>query len=195
MITQCPIAPAGYARGGNFRMRRFLILYFYISTVLFAENTLLLDVQTRMLPKIMALDSDIKNHSNSSKVTLGVIYDDDRRVFALSVTDKINTYHKGQVGSLKFTAVAIHINELSARRDLSFLYLLEASQTSILEAIAHSKEKKIPAFVYNIADLPLGALGSIAIERSTIIYLNKNTLTLGDYHFNDSLYQMVRWVE
>lgn len=176
-------------------MIRFLITLLSIFALAYGEDPLLLNAQIQMLPKIMALNTDLTTHSGSSKTLFGVIYDDDRRAFALSVTDKINAYHKGQVGSLKFTAVAIHINELSARRDLSFLYLLEASQASILKAIAHSKEKKIPAFVYNIVDLPLGALGSIAIERSTIIYLNKNTLTLGEYHFNDSLYQMVRWVE
>lgn len=176
-------------------MFRLLIFAFCFTPFLVAENILLLDTQIKMIPKIMALDSDINQYNDTSTAMLGIVYDDGRSKFATNVAEKINLYYKGKVGSLKFTAVAIHIDELSARRDLSFVYLLDASQSSILQAIAISKEKKIPSFVYNIADLSLGALGSISIERSTIITLNKNTLKSGNYHFNDALYQMARWTE
>jgi len=174
-------------------MLRLLLLSFCLVPFLFAENSLLLDTQIRMIPKIMALNTDILRKSSSSDIILGVI--SDQKGFGSAVATKINDYYKGQVGNLKFTAEAITTAELSTRRDLSFVYLLDASQSSILQAISISKEKTIPSFVYNISDLPLGALGYISIERSTIITLNKNTLKSGNYHFSDALYQMARWIE
>ncbi|MCX6073388.1 MAG: hypothetical protein NTY39_03635 [Campylobacterales bacterium] len=174
-------------------MFRLLLLTFWFVPFLFAENTLLLDTQIRMIPKIMALNTDILRRSSSSDIILGVI--SDQKGFSSAVANKINNYYKGQVGNLKFTTEAITLSEFLARRDLSFVYLLDASQSTIVQAITISKEKKVPSFVYNIGDLPLGALGSISIERSTIITLNKNVLTSGNYHFNDALYQMARWIE
>jgi len=174
-------------------MLRLLLLSFCLVPFLFAENSLLLNTQIRMIPKIMALNTDILRKSISSDIIIGVI--SDSKGLSSEIATKINNYYKGQVGNLKFTAEAITTNELFARRDLSFVYLLDASQSTVVQTIALTKEKKIPSFVYNITDLPLGALGSISIERSTVITLNKNTLKSGNYHFNTALYQMVRWIE
>jgi len=38
-------------------------------------------------------------------------------------------------------------------------------------------------------------LGSIAIERSTVIYMNKTVLKEGKFRFNDTLFQIARLIE
>jgi hypothetical protein len=178
---------------GDFKMFRLLIFSLFLAPFLFAENTLLLETQIRMIPKIMALNTDIVRRSNSSDIIIAII--SDNKGFAATVANKMNNHFKGQVGTLKFTAEAVTVNEFSTRHDLSFVYLINESQNSLLKVIAISKDRDIPSFVYNIEDLYVGALGSITIERSTIITLNKNTLKSGNYHFNDALYQMARWTE
>jgi len=160
-----------------------------------AEDPLLLNTHIRMIPKIMALDTQALSHSSSGKAILGVVYDDNRKNSAKKVADEINADYDGNIGTLPFVAIAISVDELMLRHDIAFVYLVEMRNSSVRRVAPWGILNSVPAFSYNSENLDLGILGAIAIERSTVIYLNKNVLKEGKFRFNDTLFQIARFVE
>lgn len=173
-------------------MRIFLLLIisFLIAA---AEDSVLLTTHIRMIPKIMALE--IQPSSNNTPSLLGVIYDGERKSQAQAVADEINHYHNGKVANLTFIALAVSVNELSKRNDISFAYLIQMSASSVAQAATWGLLNSTPTFSYDLSDLEYGVLGSIAIERTTVIYINKTILKKGKFHFNDALFQIARLIE
>ena len=58
-----------------------------------------------------------------------------------------------------------------------------------------AKEKGIISFSYDIMDLREGVMFSLLIEKSTILYLNKDTLVTQKIDFVDSLLQIVKFID
>ena len=175
-------------------IRLFALLIIGFFTV-HAEDALLLNAHIRMIPKIMALDTQALSHNSSGKAILGIVYDDNRKNYAKKIADEINSNYAGNVGALPFVALAISVDELVIRRDIAFAYLVDMSKTSVNRVAPWGISSSVPVFSYNAQNLDLGILGTIVIERSTVIYINKNVLKAGKYRFNDSLFQIARLVE
>jgi hypothetical protein len=179
-------------------MEVLIRLFALLMTALFtvhAEDTLLLNAHIRMIPKIMALDTQALSHSSSGKAILGIVYDDNRKNSAKKIADEINSNHNGNVGALPFIAIAISVDELVIRHDIAFAYLIDMSKSSVNKVASWGTSNNSPTFSYNAQNLDLGILGTIVIERSTVIYINKNVLKAGKFRFNDSLFQIARLVE
>jgi hypothetical protein len=176
-------------------MRIFLLLLIgYFS--LLAHESLIINTHIRMLPKIMALDSRLASKSDSSKIIFAVVYDSNRKSDAHAIVDEINKVHNGKVSNIPFTAIALSANEVTERRDISFVYITQKCSTKMVKKIASwGIENSIPTFSYDVSDLEYGVLGSVAIERNAIIYINKNTLKEGKFHFDGTLYQIARLIE
>lgn len=174
-------------------MRIFLLLLIgYFS--LFANESFIINTHIRMLPKIMALDTRLK--ASSSKAIFAVVYDSNRKVNAELIADEINKFHNGKVSNIPFIAIALSVNEVTERRDISFVYVTQKCNTKSLKKIASwGIENSIPTFSYDVSDLEYGILGSVAIERNAIIYINKNTLKEGKFHFEGTLYQIARLIQ
>lgn len=175
---------------------RTVLLLVLSALLAFAGDTFIIKTHARILPKIMALDTRLTSKADTSKKIFAVVYDNNQKTEAQSISDEINKIYNGKVATLYFSAIPISTNELLDRKDIAFVYVVHQNNPKVLKKIASwSIENSIPAFSYDVADLDYGILGSIAIERSTIIYVNKNTLKEGKFRFDEALYQIARFVE
>lgn len=160
---------------------------------LYGEDSVLVNTHIRMIPKIMALDSKVQ--SKNLKSTLAIVYEGNRKNIAKNIADEINLNHNGKVANLSFIATALNVDELFLRHDVSFVYVTKMSEKSVKKIAQWGIENTIPTFSYELSDLENGILGSIAIERSTIIYLNKPIYREGKFQFNETLLQVARLIE
>ncbi len=175
-------------------IRLLLFLVLVLSSAK-AEDPLLLNAHIRMIPKIMFLDTQVSSHNTGDKAILGVIYAGNRKSSAKKIAEEITSYHNGKVGSFPFIAVAISVDELLTRNDVAFAYLIEMDNTSIKHVASWGVSHSVPTFSYDPNALDLGILGSISIERTTVIYLNKRVLKSAKFHFHSSLFQIAKLVE
>lgn len=173
-------------------MKIFFSLLIVLCT-LYGEENVLLNAHIRMIPKIMALDSRVQ--TRMTKSNLAIIYEGNRKNIARYIADEINLRYNGKIADIPFTAVVLSSDELLYRHDISFVYLTKMSETSVKKIAQWGIEHTIPTFSYDISDLEDGILGSITIERSTIIYINKSVLKEGKFHFNETLFQIARLIE
>ncbi|MGD9971358.1 MAG: hypothetical protein AB7S65_13035, partial [Sulfuricurvum sp.] len=111
-------------------MRALLFLLAIWCVSLNADNTMLLDVQMRMLPKIMALDTQLPFRNGTSAV-LAVVYNEGKRNSAQSIANAMNRMYEGRVGSVPFTAIALSTDDLKNRRDITFVYTLQTDSSSL----------------------------------------------------------------
>lgn len=137
---------------------------------------------------------NLKAGSKASNAILAIVYESSRKELAQNVAEEINQIYNGKVGNLNFVAVALSVDELIARNDIYFVYLTSLSNRSVDKISEWGLSNSIPTFSYNVSDLDHGILGSITIERSTVIYINKNSLKEGRFHFNDALFQLARFI-
>lgn len=173
-------------------MNIFLLLLITFLTT-YGEDSVLIDTHIRMIPKIMALDT--KNQSKSSKATLAIVYEGNRKALAHSIADEINQSYNGKVANLPFSAIALSVDELFSRHNISFAYVSKMPEKSVKKIAQWGIENTIPTFSYELSDLENGILGSIAIERSTVIYINKPVFKEGKFRFNETLFQVARLIE
>jgi hypothetical protein len=171
---------------------RYILLLVIGFVLADAEEAVLLNAHIRMIPKIMALDTT-SSHKNA--MALAIVYDNGRKANAKEIAEEIIQYHNGKVANISFTTTALSVDELMLRNDITFVYLTQMDAASIKKVSAWALNKSIPTFSYDVNDLELGILGSIAIERSTVIYINKNILKLGKFRFNATLFQLARLTE
>lgn len=174
------------------------ILFLMLIGFLFskADESFLMQTHIRMLPKIMALDTRLASKGPSSKLILAIVYDSNKKTNAQFIANEMNKIHNGKVSNFTFTALPISVDELMTRKEIAFVYSIQHTNAqSIKKVAAWGIANTVPTFSYDVNDIELGVLGSIAIERSTIIYINKNTLKEGKYRFNDTLFQIARLVE
>ncbi len=175
-------------------MRIFLLIFITFFSI-HAEDTLLLNTHIKMVPKIMALDTRLATKISANKPILGIIYEGNRKNIAHTIANEITQQHNGKVANITFSTIVLSVDELPSRRDISFVYLTQMSTSSARKIALWGIDNNIPTFSYNASDLEEGVLGSIAIERSTIIYINKTTLKKGKFRFNDTLFQIARLIE
>jgi len=174
---------------------RILILFLITFLSVQAEDTLLLNAHIKIIPKIMALDTRLSSKASSSKSLLAIVYEGNRKRMAQNIADEINLLHNGKVANIGFNTIVLSVDELLLRRDISFVYLTNTATSSTRKIASWGIENTIPTFSYDVSDLDEGILGAIAIERSTVIYINKTTLKEGKFRFNDTLLQIARLVE
>lgn len=175
---------------------RFLLLLFIVYFVGSTDESFVLNAHIRMIPKIMALDTRLSSKSPSSKAILAVVYDTNQKNTAYSIAEQINKTHNGKVSNISFTAAAYTFDEMTEHRDIAFIYIVPRSNVQLVKKVAAwGILNSIPTFSYDVTDLEYGILGSISIERSTVVYINKNTLKEGKFRFNDILFQIARIIE
>lgn len=174
---------------------RLLLFFLIVFSNAKAEDPLLLNAHVRMIPKIMFLETQVSSHNTGDKAILGVIYAGNRKNSAKKIAEEFNSYHNGKVGSFPFIAIAISVEELLVRHDIACTYLIEMDDSSIKRVASWGVSQSIPTFAYDLNALDLGILGSISIERTTVIYLNKRVLKLAKFRFHSSLFQIAKLVE
>jgi hypothetical protein len=177
-------------------LMRFFALLMILSFLLRAEDLVLLNTHIKMIPKIMALDTQFLSKNSSNQAILGIIYADNHRAKAKAIADDMNQYYNGKVANIPFVAIAISVDELMGRRDVAFVYVTQMSEASTARIGAWGISNGIPTFAYDTSALEYGGiLGSIAIERNTVIYISKSALKTGKFHLNNTLLQIARLIE
>lgn len=176
-------------------MIRLFAFFMIFSLFANAEETILLNTHIKMIPKIMALDSQALSHNGSNKAILAVVYDNNQKNNAQFIADEINKNYNGKVANLFFNAVAVSADELIERHDIAFAYLTHMNVSSVIRSANWGISNSVPVFSYDVSDMDHKVLGSITLERNTVIYISKNILKAGRFRFNDALFQIARLVE
>lgn len=174
---------------------RYLLLLIFFLFIAKGEDALLVNTYVRMTPKIMFLDTQAALHNPANKAILAVVYEEKNKNSAKKIADEINGYYGGKIGNLSFSALPLPVEELINRHDIAFAYLTQMGRHSITQISAWGISNSVPTFSYDPKDLDNGILGSIVIERTTVIYLNKNILKLSKIRFNETLFQIARLIE
>lgn len=171
-------------------MRALILGLILIASMLNAKEALRLDTHIRIIPKLLSLC----HTTTKEPLTIAIIYDENRKATAQTIASQMNTLHNNKSGPLTFNAIALSVDELSIAKSIGFVYLMSMKKDSIQKTVSLSQKYNIPSFSYNMSDLEDGVLGSINLERSTVIYMSKSALKKGQFNCADSLISMVKFV-
>ena len=161
-----------------------------------AHEEFITTAHIRILPKIMALDTRLSQKSAIPKSVFAIIYDTNQKFEAQRIAEEINKTYNGKVANIAFQALPLSVNEAIERKDIAFAYVIQKCTDKGVKKVADwGIQNTVPVFSYDVADLELGVLGSVAIERSTIIYINKTSLREGKFRFDEALYRIARFIE
>ena len=178
-------------------MKRILLFYLLFSQLLFAYNydDLLLKAQASIFPKIMLLDKKIKNKLVQNKIIYTIVYDEEDYQTALYVKQYIDNRFKGYFDKYVYEVHVVDFSHLDVTTKASAFYVLKSSKKNIEKVASIAREKGVVSFSYDIDNLKHGLLFSLVIEKSTIIYLNKENLDTQSIDFVDFLFQMVKFID
>lgn len=157
-------------------------------------NNLLLKAQASIFPKIILLDKKLDNKLIDGKIIYTIVYDESDYDTAVEVSAFIDKKHKGYFDNYIYKINLVKISDLSKETEATVIYALN-SISSIIRIADIAKEKGIITFSYSIENLRRGLLFSLIIEKSTVLYLNKENLYAKEIDFVDSLLQMVKFID
>jgi hypothetical protein len=157
-------------------------------------NNLLLKAQASIFPKIMLLDNKIKDKLIDEKIVYVIAYDKSDYETALFVSKFINEKYKGYFEQYAYKIDLVEFSNLSSETQASAIYILNSGE-NIKKAANIAKEKGIISFSYDLDNLKRGLLFSLMLEKSTVLYINKENLYTQKVDFVDALLQMVRFIE
>jgi hypothetical protein len=177
-------------------MKRMLLIYLALVNLAFAHNydEVLLKAQASIFPKIMLLDKKLDNKLVDGKIVYTIIYNDSDYNVALDIGKYIDLKYKGYLDKYNYVLNFVECSKFSKDTKASAVYILNVN--GCVKKIADiAKEKGIISFSYDIMDLREGVMFSLLIEKSTILYLNKDTLVTQKIDFVDSLLQIVKFID
>jgi len=172
----------------------FFLLIFANLVYGYSYNEILLKAQASIFPKIMLLDKKIEDKLIDGKIVYTIVYDENDYATALKIKELINNNFKGYFDTYTYRINLVEFSDLSSETKASAIYALN-SDRHIKRTANIVMEKGIVAFSYDIDNLKKGLLFSLMLEKSTILYLNKDNLQIQKVDFVDSLLQMVRFID
>jgi len=161
-------------------------------------NDFLLQTQSSLYPKLLALDKNLPKNIEDEKIDLFIIYASVDRLVAKRVRSFIKS---------KFDAILgypLEVRLLKIEEALADKRLYERADAIYLLKVAGSQAKRLAtkldghavySFVYDKEDLRWGYLFAVAIERSVTIYINKRALQHNDFDFVTALFENAKIVE
>jgi len=155
-------------------------------------NDVLLKAQASIFPKIMLLDKKIEDKLVNGQIVYTVAYDKNDHHTALEIRKYIDMNHKGQFDEYSYRIDLVEFDNITTQTEASAIYVLN-SDKNIKKIADVAKEKGIVSFSYDIENLKKGLLFSLMLEKSTVLYLNKENLHTKKIDFIDSLLQMVKF--
>lgn len=178
-------------------MIRLIFLYFIFTKLLFAYNydDLLLQAQSSIFPKIMLLDKKVKNKLVENKLIYTIVYDNNDYDTALHVKRYTDVILKKHSDTYPYEIHIVDFEHLDTATKASAFYVLKSSKKNIEKVARIAREKGVISFSYDIDNLKYGLLLSLIIEKSTVIYLNKENLDTQSIDFVDFLFQMVKFID
>lgn len=175
---------------------RILTLILILSTLLFGYNynSVLLKAQASIFPKIILLDKKLKDKLIDGKIIYTIVYNENDLQTALDINKYIDENHNGYFDKYKYIIKLVKFSDFTIDTKTTAIYALK-SENNIYKIANIAKKKGVVAFSYDIENLKRGLLFSLMIEKSTILYLNKDNLYTQKVDFVDSLLQMVKFID
>ena len=177
-------------------IRVFLFFILFVQS-LFGYNydDLLLRADASIFPKIMLMDKKIKNKLIENKIIYTIVYDQCDYETALHVKEYIESIFKDHIDRYPFEVDLVEFSQLSSNTKASAFYVLKSSTDNIKKAADIAHQKGIISFSYDINNLKDGLLFSLVIEKTTVLYLNKEYLHTNSIDFDDFLLQTVKFID
>ncbi|WP_373035430.1 hypothetical protein [Sulfurimonas sp.] len=177
-------------------MNKIIFLCLIIINVAYGYNynDILLKAQASIFPKIMLLDKKIKNKLVDGKVIYTIVYDKSDLHIVQDIKEFIDENNGGYFDKYLYEINLVEFSDLSNKTQATAIYVLN-SNTEIDKVANIAREKGIISFSYDIENLKKGLLFSLMLEKSTVLYLNKENLQSTKIDFVDSLLQMVRFID
>ncbi len=177
-------------------MKRIILLYLTLVNLAFAYNynDVLLKAQASIFPKIILLDKKLADKLIDGKIVYTIVYEKNDYQTALDIKKYIDANYNGSFDKYDYTINLVEFSDFSEKTKTSAVYVLNLDQhTNKIADIA--KEKGVISFSYDINNLNKGIMFSLSIEKSTVIYLDKDALFTRKIDFVDALLQIVRFVD
>lgn len=160
----------------------------------FSYDDILLKTQASIFPKIMLLDKKLNDKLIDGKIIYTIVYEKDDYNTALDINKFIDANYKGYFNEYAYKINLVEFSNLSNETQASAIYVLN-SRKYIGKVAEIARQKGIISFSYDTDNLKNGFMFSLAIEKSTIIYLEKGNLYTKKVDFVDSLLQIVKFTE
>jgi len=177
-------------------MKKLFFLYLTLVEIVFGFNydDVVLKAQASIFPKIILLDKKIEDKLIDGKIVYTIIYDKTDYLTALSIEEFINKNFDGHLDIYDYKINLVDFDSFSEKTEASAIYVLNLKEH--VERIAlMAKIKGIISFSYDINNLRKGLMFSLVIEKSTVLYLEKENLYTKKIDFVDALLQMVRFID
>jgi len=176
-------------------MKKIFLVFFIFGSLVYGYHydNLLLKAQASIFPKIMLLDKKLENKLVDGKIVYTIVYGKNDYQTALNINSFIDENHKGHFDKYDYRVDLVEFTDLSQETQASAIYALNSNQ--YIEKVAEiAKKKGIIAFAYDISNLKNGFLFSLMLEKSAVLYLNKENLYPKKIDFVESLFQIVRFL-
>ena len=177
-------------------MKKIILLLIVLVNFVYGMNynELLLKTQASIFPKIILLDKKLNEKLVDEKIIYTIIYEKNDYNTAQEIRKFINTKYKGHFDKYVYEINLVEISNLSNKTKATAIYMLNSNKG--IEKVANiAKEKGIIAFSYDINNLKQGLLFSLMLEKSTVLYINKENLYIQKVDFIDSLLQIVKFMK
>lgn len=175
---------------------RTLILLLMISSLAFAYQykSVLVNAQISIFPRILLLDKEVEQKLIDGKIVFTIVYEGRDINTASDIANKIDKSYKGKFEQHEYVINLVEFKDLTKDTKATAFYTLNSSE-HISKVASIAKEKKIAAFAYDTNNLKKGLLFSLVLEKSTVLYLSKDSLLTNKIDFVDALYHIVRFIE
>jgi len=177
-------------------MKKIVFLYLTLTSLLFGYNydNLVLKAQASIFPKVILLDKKIEDKLIDGKIVYTVVYNKTDHLTAVSIEQFINKNFDGKLDKYEYQINLVEFNNFSKDTKTSAIYVLNLEDD--VEDIADiAREKGVISFSYDINNLRKGLMFSLVIEKSTVLYLEKENLYTKKVEFVDALLQMVQFID
>ena len=175
---------------------RTLILILILNSLAFGfnYNDVLLKAQISIFPRVLLLDKEIESKLVNGKIVFTVVYEDRDHDVALDIAKKIEESYKGKFEKYEYIINTMKFSDLNNETQATAFYTLN-SLNNIAKVASIAQKKGIIAFTYDTNNLNKGLLFSLVFEKSTILYLNKESLVANKIDFVDSLYHIIKFID
>ncbi len=160
----------------------------------YTYNRLLLKAQASIFPKIIMLDKKVSDKLVDGKIVYTIVYEENDYYTAVDIGEFIESNYRLNKSKYSYKINLVKFSEFSDETQATAIYALNSDIH--IEKIAQSAAKKgVISFAYDINNLKQGILFSLMLEKSTVLYINKENLDTKKVDFVDSLYQIVNFID
>lgn len=171
-----------------------ILLIIFLELSLFANsvyNSNILDLQSKVFPKIILLDNNFEDKLVENSVVLTILYEEIDYDVVEILKDKIEKEYNSlkdynlEVNSLKYSE--FDINNLST----AYIFLI-GKEDKISEISKILTNKNRLSFAYNNSYLDLGVIFGLSITSKVDIFLNLEALKNSKIELQNSIFSVVK---